>query len=80
MIAGMQLANQLRDTVKGVRVMRHFGGGSFKQFKRADKVGAVVALVLGENEVTDNTVVLKIWLAVCKKPCLKRKLQRKLLR
>ncbi|MCL4121714.1 UNVERIFIED_CONTAM: hypothetical protein GTU68_029630 [Idotea baltica] len=60
MIAGMQLANQLRDTVKGVRVMNHFGGGSFKkQFKRADKVGAVVALVLGENEVADNTVVLK---------------------
>ncbi|NOH98078.1 histidine--tRNA ligase [Vibrio sp. 99-70-13A1] len=60
MIAGMQLANQLRDTVEGVRVMSHFGGGSFKkQFKRADKVGAVVALVLGENEVADGTVVLK---------------------
>ncbi|CAH6914555.1 histidine--tRNA ligase [Vibrio chagasii] len=60
MIAGMQLANQLRDTVEGARVMSHFGGGSFKkQFKRADKVGAVVALVLGENEVADNTVVLK---------------------
>ncbi len=44
----------------GFRVMNHFGGGNFKkQFKRADKVGAVVALVLGENEVADNTVVLK---------------------
>ncbi|WP_299686636.1 histidine--tRNA ligase [uncultured Vibrio sp.] len=60
MIAGMQLANQLRDTIEGVRVMNHFGGGNFKkQFKRADRVGAVVALVLGENEVADNTVVLK---------------------
>ena len=60
MIAGMQLANELRDNIAGVRVMNHFGGGSFKkQFKRADKVGAVVALVLGENEVADNTVVLK---------------------
>ncbi|MBW3697936.1 histidine--tRNA ligase [Vibrio sp. T187] len=60
MIAGMKLANQLRDNVKGVRVMNHFGGGNFKkQFKRADKVGAVIALVLGENEVADNTVVLK---------------------
>nr|WP_306416768.1 histidine--tRNA ligase [Vibrio sp. D420a] len=60
MIAGMQLANELRDNIEGVRVMNHFGGGSFKkQFKRADKVGAVVALVLGENEVADNTVVLK---------------------
>ncbi|EME0894947.1 histidine--tRNA ligase [Vibrio parahaemolyticus] len=60
MMAGMKLAEQLREAISGVRVMNHFGGGSFKkQFKRADKVGAVVALVLGENEVADNTVVLK---------------------
>lgn len=60
MMAGMKLAEQLREEVPGVRVMNHFGGGNFKkQFKRADKVGAVVALVLGENEVADNTVVLK---------------------
>lgn len=60
MMAGMKLAELLRESIPGVRVMNHFGGGNFKkQFKRADKVGAVVALVLGENEVTDNTVVLK---------------------
>ncbi len=60
MMAGVKLAEQLREEVPGVRVMSHFGGGNFKkQFKRADKVGAVVALVLGENEVADNTVVLK---------------------
>lgn len=60
MIAGMKLAERLREAISGVRVMNHFGGGNFKkQFKRADKVGAVVALVLGENEVADNTVVLK---------------------
>ncbi|WP_162046990.1 histidine--tRNA ligase [Vibrio taketomensis] len=60
MMAGMKLAEQLREQVPGLRVMNHFGGGNFKkQFKRADKVGAVVALVLGENEVADNTVVLK---------------------
>ncbi len=60
MMAGMKLAEQLRESVPGVRVMNHFGGGNFKkQFKRADKVGAVLALVLGENEVADNTVVLK---------------------
>ncbi|WP_159738651.1 histidine--tRNA ligase [Vibrio atypicus] len=59
-IAGMKLAEQLREKVPGLRVMNHFGGGNFKkQFKRADKVGAAVALVLGENEVADNTVVLK---------------------
>ncbi|EDP58590.1 histidine--tRNA ligase [Vibrio sp. AND4] len=60
MMAGMKLAEQLREAAPGVRVMNHFGGGNFKkQFKRADKVGAVVALVLGENEVAENTVVLK---------------------
>lgn len=60
MMAGMKLAEQLREKVPGLRVMNHFGGGNFKkQFKRADKVGAAVALVLGENEVTDNTVVIK---------------------
>ncbi|PMH37549.1 histidine--tRNA ligase [Vibrio sp. 10N.286.49.B3] len=60
MMAGMKLAEQLRESVPGLRVMTHFGGGNFKkQFKRADKVGAVVALVLGENEVAENTVVFK---------------------
>ncbi|EGA68114.1 histidyl-tRNA synthetase [Vibrio sinaloensis DSM 21326] len=60
MLAGMKLAELLREQVPGLRVMNHFGGGSFKkQFKRADKVGAAVALVLGENEVADNSVVLK---------------------
>lgn len=60
MMAGMKLAELLREQVPGIRVMNHFGGGNFKkQFKRADKVGAAVALVLGENEVADNTVVLK---------------------
>lgn len=60
MMAGMKLAEALRAQVPGLRVMSHFGGGNFKkQFKRADKVGAAVALVLGENEVADNTVVLK---------------------
>ncbi|NUY56231.1 histidine--tRNA ligase [Salinivibrio sp. MA351] len=58
--AGMKLAENLREQVPGLRVMSHFGGGSFKkQFKRADKVGASVALVLGEDEVANQTVALK---------------------
>ncbi|MBY8315475.1 histidine--tRNA ligase [Vibrio fluvialis] len=58
--AGMRLVEELREQVPGLRVMTHFGGGNFKkQFKRADKVGAAVALVLGENEVAEKTVVLK---------------------
>ncbi len=59
-MAGMKLAEQLREQVPGLRVMNHCGGGNFKkQFKRADKVGAAVALVLGENEIAEKTVVLK---------------------
>lgn len=58
--AGIKLVEHLREQVPGLRVMTHFGGGNFKkQFKRADKVGAAVALVLGENEVAEKTVVLK---------------------
>ncbi|KLV05983.1 histidinol dehydrogenase [Photobacterium aquae] len=60
MMAGMKLAEKLREEVPGLRVMSHFGGGNFKkQFKRADNVGAAVALVLGENEIAENTVVVK---------------------
>ncbi|MGO1296628.1 MAG: histidine--tRNA ligase [Vibrio sp.] len=60
MLAGMQLAEQLREQIPTLRVMNHCGGGNFKkQFKRADKVGAAVALVLGEDEVTQGTVVIK---------------------
>ncbi len=60
LVAGMQLAEKLREQVPGLRVMTHFGGGNFKkQFKRADKVGASVALVLGEDEVANNQVTYK---------------------
>ncbi|HFG1932074.1 TPA: histidine--tRNA ligase [Vibrio cholerae] len=60
MMAGMKLAERLREQVPGLRVMTHFGGGNFKkQFKRADKVGAAIALVLGEDEVAAKTVVVK---------------------
>ncbi|MCG3084559.1 His/Gly/Thr/Pro-type tRNA ligase C-terminal domain-containing protein, partial [Anoxybacillus sp. LAT27] len=60
LVAGMQLAERLREQVPGLRVMSHFGGGNFKkQFKRADKVGASVALVLGEDEVANGTVAVK---------------------
>lgn len=60
LVNGMKLAEQLRESVPGLRLMTHFGGGNFKkQFKRADKVGATMALVLGENEVAEQTVVVK---------------------
>lgn len=60
LVAGMALAEMLREKIPGLRVMTHFGGGNFKkQFKRADKLGAGVALVLGEDEVANNAVTYK---------------------
>ncbi len=56
----MQLAESLRDELPALRVMTNYGGGNFKkQFARADKWGARVALVLGENEVAARQVVVK---------------------
>ena len=53
-------ALKLRDALPGVRIMNHCGGGNFKrQFKRADKVGAKVAVVLGEAEIASGTLGVK---------------------
>ena len=42
--------------------MYNCGGGSVKsQFRKADKSGANVALVLGESEIASGTVAVK-WL------------------
>lgn len=54
------LAEQLRDADSGLRVEVNSGGGSFKsQFKRADKSGAQLALILGEAEVAARKVSIK---------------------
>ncbi|PWC11074.1 histidine--tRNA ligase [Brenneria roseae subsp. americana] len=59
-VAAMQLAEKLRDTLPQLKLMTNYGGGNFKkQFARADKWGARVALVLGENEVAAGQVVVK---------------------
>ncbi|AEX51003.1 histidine--tRNA ligase [Rahnella aquatilis] len=58
--AAMQLAETLRDALPELKVMTNYGGGNFKkQFARADKWGARVALVLGETEVANQQVVVK---------------------
>ena len=57
---GMQLAEQLRQNVNGIRLQINLGGGSFKsQFKRADRSGAALALVLGEDELQHDAVTIK---------------------
>jgi histidyl-tRNA synthetase len=57
----LTLAESLRDAAQ-LQVVTHCGGGSFKsQFKKADKSGAKVALVIGEEEAEAGFVQLK-WL------------------
>lgn len=59
-INAIQLAEKLRDELPSLRVRNNFGGGNFKkQFKRADKSGADIALVIGEEEVQEQTVGVK---------------------
>ncbi|AOP44035.2 histidine--tRNA ligase [Edwardsiella piscicida] len=58
--AAMRLAEQLRDALPQLRLMTNYGGGNFKkQFARADKWGARIALVLGESEVQNGQVNVK---------------------
>lgn len=54
------LADNLRTEHSWLRIQTHCGGGSFKsQLKRADKSGARFALLLGEDEVANNSVTVK---------------------
>ena len=54
------LAEELRDKVEGIRVELNLGGGSFKsQMKRADKSAAAFALILGEQELSEQRIGLK---------------------
>ncbi len=57
---GLKLTETLRDELPGLRIVNNAAGGSFKsQMKRADKSGAKFAIILGDNELTENNVILK---------------------
>ena len=57
---GVKLAESLRDAVPGLRLQMNCGAGSFKsQFKRADKSGAQYALIVGDDEVSQQLVSVK---------------------
>jgi len=58
--SGRALAEQLRDRMPRLRLIVHAGGGSFKsQMKKADKSGARIALILGEDEAAAGQVSMK---------------------
>ncbi|MBA1148067.1 histidine--tRNA ligase [Ectothiorhodospiraceae bacterium WFHF3C12] len=58
--AALALGERLRDALPGLRLQANAGGGSAKsQFKRADRSGAPVALVVAEEELAAGEVTVK---------------------
>ncbi len=58
--AGIALAERLRDSRPGAGVLVNMDGGSFKaQLKRADKSGAELALIIGDDECLRGIVTIK---------------------
>jgi histidyl-tRNA synthetase len=59
-VAAMRLAEQLRDALPGRGVVLNLGGGNFKtQFRRADRSGAQLALILGDDEMDRGVAAVK---------------------
>jgi histidyl-tRNA synthetase len=59
-LAAMRLAEQLRDALPGRAVVLNLGGGNFKtQFRRADRSGAQLALILGDEEMDRGVAAVK---------------------
>ncbi|TNF99150.1 MAG: histidine--tRNA ligase [Gammaproteobacteria bacterium] len=56
----LALAEHMRNRLEGLRLTVHCGGGSFKsQFKKADRSGAQLAIVMGEDELSRQEVTIK---------------------
>jgi len=54
------IAEKIREAIPSLRLLTNCGGGSFKnQFKKADKSGARVAIILGEEELRSQQVSIK---------------------
>ncbi len=59
-LAGLQLVEKLRTSCPTIKFQLHCGGGNFKkQLKKADKSGASIALILGDEEVDNQQVSVK---------------------
>ena len=56
----ISLAENLRNAFPNARIQTHMGGGNFKkQMKRADKVNARYAIIVGEQELNEQKVQVK---------------------
>ena len=59
-LAALTLTERLRDQLPNLRLQVNAGAGSFKsQFKKADKSGALYALILGDDELAQQVVGFK---------------------
>jgi len=57
---GLTLAEKLRSALPMLRLRTHCGGGSFKnQMKKADKSGAPLVLMIGDDEIAQQQVTVK---------------------
>jgi histidyl-tRNA synthetase len=58
--AAIQLTEELRDALPHRRFEFNLGGGNFKaQFRRADKSGAALALICGDEEMGRGVIAMK---------------------
>jgi len=56
----LHIADALRQALPGRRIETNLGAGNFKaQFRRADRSGAALALVLGEDELSRGVLQMK---------------------
>jgi histidyl-tRNA synthetase len=54
------LAEDLRNILPGLKILTHCGAGNFKkQLKKADKSGASLCLILGDDELLEQKVTIK---------------------
>ncbi|WP_338484571.1 histidine--tRNA ligase [Pseudomonas trivialis] len=59
-LAALALSEQVRDQLPNLRLQINAGAGSFKsQFKKADKSGALYALILGDDELAQQVIGFK---------------------
>ena len=58
--AAQLMAETLRDGLPNRRIVTNYGSSNFKkQFAKADKLGAKIAVIIGENEIINQSVTIK---------------------
>ena len=58
--AAQLMAETLRDGLPDRRIVTNYGSSNFKkQFAKADKLGAKIAVIIGENEIANQSVTIK---------------------